>query len=295
MRKRRLESYFDEVRTVKQKAIFAYLNSLRGKMTKSKGSLRDIFLSLKRPFDESEIRRITGILQPHEIAEYQLWTNVLDIVVKIDKDLFLTCGQFLNWIKDLTVFLHILHQENIIHTLNEISLKIPLKKNLVFIESIKEKVIAKSVIPIYLSFVEAIYVGIFHLYAMHYSMDHAFDEKEDLCITQSLALLHDGERAFLTIFPLLTKSKECNKEELRLVSIYADKVETIKGWIYEMLTIHADVLAGDQIYVPGDVVERAINYAQKRLSDGVFRKENKEVFALDNPIHSDTIVPVGRE
>lgn len=285
MRRRKLESNLDKkiivkqkkVITVKQKATFTYLNSLRGKITKSRGSLRDMFMSFKKPFDEIEVGRVTGILQPHEIAEYQLWTNVLDIIIKIDRDLFAICKEYASWITDLSVFLYIIHQENVTHLLNKLSLKIPIKKDPGFIESIKEKVIAKSVVETYLSSIETIYTSLFYFYAMHCSIDHGLDEKEDLCITQSLELLHDGERAFLTIFSFLTNSQEYKRENLHLTAIYTDKIETIRGWIYEMLTIHADVLAKNQIYVPADEVERALNYAQKRFSDGIFRNGKRDI------------------
>lgn len=289
MKKIRIEQIKNKITTVRQKAIFAYLNNHRRKITKYDGPIKEIYNSIQKPFSEADVKFIIDPLYENDIVMYQLWMNVLDVIIKLDEQLHSTSKDFLHWIKELGTLHFILSQESSIKAFNKLSINIPIVRSTSFIEEIKQKTSIESVLSEYRSYIESIYFCVLQIYSLNYLMDNAFDGDKDLHITISLKILHSIEETFLILFPLMRKNSHINKGQFLLTTIYENEIKKITNEVNDLLSLYSYLLEEYQLCVPADIIYSTVESASKKLFYGICKKEDNKIFALDKTNHSDTL------
>lgn len=267
MRNINIQQIRDQMKTVKQKAVFVYLNNFRKKITKLEKSPEDIFNGIEHPFSRKEVQNIVGEFTKEGLIESQFWMNVLDAVVEIDRNLFSTCKEFVGFIKEISYFQYINIQSNLINTLNKSYLNIPLNNQFELIKKLNEEMTPDYVSSQYLSYVEVIYLNLLHLFSLNKIIDRPFDENLDLSINFSINLIKKIEKIFIKILPLISDSKS---NQYLLTSIYKSRSKKIKDTLTEILKLFKIILSRFNLYISFHEIDQTVEYADNKLNNEIF-------------------------
>lgn len=271
--------------TVKQKALFSYINDHRMKIDIQYKTVTEIYNNIKKPFDSTEKEIMLGEVANRDLIEYFLWTNIADTTVKLDNDLLTSCMSFLSWIKELALFQYMLSQERTIDILLKNGLSDKIKPHTQFSTMLKKETQARLVIEKYDSFLESICFQFLHLYCYHYIVDSVLDEKIDLHVLTSKTLIFE---AYRYMYVLCNFVKIDNNEIRSPLDFCKSNLNSSPHLLSELLYICFSILAKHQIFIPIFEIDHAISYATKKVIDHL-SEEMKYEFDLDSPHKSDTI------
>ncbi|OQY69346.1 hypothetical protein B6D29_00010 [Microgenomates bacterium UTCPR1] len=245
-----LWKYKQQIRTVKQKAIFVYLNGCRMQTAKSEISFYDLLGDIKHPFNKLEVDHVVGDLSKKEFAEAQLWLNIMDAITKIDDRLVYNCEKFINFIKE-TVYLESFDSQ-------------------IKVKRLEDRMGFAYISSQYISHVKVIILNILHLYALNKIMDDPFEVNEDLAVNYAVNTLIKVDDIFADYLATFTGQMNESQNILSIKRIYVLNTEVLKQYALDMLKVLQIVLLQFNLRITNDQIKELVDYSDKKFYELIF-------------------------